>query len=58
MELESLWARVMKEIYFHNKDVLRVGKGGKAYWMWSSLIKWGSFLERISFGKLYMGKGL
>ena len=27
MELEALWAEVMKEIYFHDKDVLKASKG-------------------------------
>ena len=27
MELESLWARVIKGMYYHDKDVLEVVKG-------------------------------
>ena len=26
MELKAFWARVMKEIYFHDKDVFRANK--------------------------------
>ena len=38
MDPNGLWVKVMKGIYFHNKDFLDVGRGGRASWAWSSLI--------------------
>ena len=30
MKPDALWARVMKGIYFHDKDISEAGKGGRA----------------------------
>ena len=39
VEPESLQARVIKGMYYHDKNMLCAIKGGMASWMWSSLIE-------------------
>lgn len=37
-ELDSLWVRVLKGLYFPYSTFLQVEKGSKASWAWTSLL--------------------
>ncbi|OMO89581.1 reverse transcriptase [Corchorus capsularis] len=43
---DALWVKVLKGIYFPNCDVTNARRGGRASWMWSSILNGRDFMEK------------
>ena len=58
MELNALWAKVMKGIYFYDKDLFNACKLGRACWAWSSLIVGRDFLKEHILWQIIEGESV
>ena len=46
MDLEALWAKLLKGIYFHKEDFLNARQGRRTFRTWSSLLVGRNFLKK------------
>ena len=58
IESDALWVRVLKGVYFHNEDFLEARKGGRASWMWNSLLVGKEMLKEHALWKIMDGEGV